>query len=50
MVAATSTSAFAQDDDAFHYNRLLGRGINLVNALAGHRRAGGVTLAADYFA
>ena len=49
LMAATSTSAFAQDD-AFHYNRLLGRGINLVNALAGHRRAGGVTLAADYFA
>jgi len=34
LMAATSTSEFAQDD-AFHYNRLLGRGINLVTALDG---------------
>ena len=35
LVAATSTSAFARDDDAFDYNRLLGRGINLDSALDG---------------
>ena len=45
LFVATSTSAFAQDDDAFHYNRLLGRGINLGNALDGPREgAWGVTL------
>ena len=50
LFAATSTSAFAQDDDAFHYNRLLGRGINLGNALDGPQEgAWGVTLKADYF-
>jgi endoglucanase len=50
LFAATSTSAFAQDDDAFHYNRLLGRGINLGNALDGPQEgAWGVTLEADYF-
>src|SRR5262249_44300593 len=39
-----------QDDDAFHYNRLLGRGINLGNALDGPQEgAWGVTLEADYF-
>ena len=47
LFAATSTPAFAQDDDAFHYNRLLGRGINLGNALDGPQE--GVTLEADYF-
>jgi endoglucanase len=50
LVAATGTLAFAQDDDAFYYNRLLGRGINLGNALDGPREgAWGVTLEADYF-
>src|SRR5260370_3658937 len=50
LFAATSTSAFAQDDDAFHYNRLLGRGINLGNALdAPQEGARGVTLEDDYF-
>ena len=50
LFAAASVSAFAQDDGAFHYNRLLGRGINLGNALDGpHEGAWGVTLKADYF-
>ena len=50
LFAAASVSAFAQDDDAFHYNRRLGRGINLGNALDGpHEGAWGVTLKADYF-
>src|SRR5215831_16747001 len=50
LFAAASVSAFARDDDAFHYNRLLGRGINLGNALDGpHEGAWGVTLKADYF-
>ena len=50
LVAATGTLAFAQDDDAFYSNRLLGRGINLGNALDGPREgAWGVTLEADYF-
>ena len=50
LFAATSMPAFAQDDDAFRYNRLLGRGINLGNALDGpHEGAWGVTLKADYF-
>jgi hypothetical protein len=44
LVAATGTLAFAQDDDAFYSNRLLGRGINLGNALDGPREgAWGVT-------
>jgi hypothetical protein len=33
MVAAAGSVAFAQDEDAFYYNGLLGRGINLGNAL-----------------
>jgi endoglucanase len=50
LFAAAGMSAFAQDDDAFRYNRLLGRGINLGNALdAPHEGAWGVTLKADYF-
>ena len=50
LFAAASVSAFAQIDDAFHYNRLLGRGINLGNALdAPHEGAWGVTLKADYY-
>jgi len=50
LFAATSMPAFAQDDDAFHYNRVLGRGINLGNALeAPQEGAWGVTLEADYF-
>src|SRR5262249_29419209 len=50
LFAAAGMSAFAQDDDAFRYNRLLGRGINLGNALDGpHEGAWGVTLKADYF-
>jgi endoglucanase len=50
LFAAAEISAFAQDDDAFRYNRLLGRGINLGNALdAPHEGAWGVTLKADYF-
>jgi len=37
------TSALSQDEEAFHYNRMLGRGINLGNALgcaAGGRLGG----------
>src|SRR5262249_34977095 len=34
LTEATSTSEFGQDE-AFHYNRLLDRGINLVTALGG---------------
>ena len=50
LFAAASMSAFAQDDDAFHYNRLLGRGINLDSALNGPQEgAGRVTLEANYF-
>jgi endoglucanase len=50
LVAATSTSAFARDDDAFDYNRLLGRGINLDSALDGPQEgAWRVTLEANYF-
>ena len=50
ILAVTSTSASSQQDDAFHFNRLLGRGINLGNALDGPREgAWGVTLEADYF-
>jgi endoglucanase len=50
LFAATSTPAFAQDEDAFQYNRLLGRGINLGAALEGPQEgAWGVTLEADYF-
>src|SRR5215469_18647927 len=50
LFAAAEISAFAQDDAAFRYNRLLGRGINLGNALdAPHEGAWGVTLKADYF-
>ena len=50
LVAATSTSAFARDDDAFDYNRLLGRGINLDSALNGPQEgAWRVTLEANYF-
>src|SRR5262249_60878224 len=50
LFAAASVLAFAQNDDAFHYNRLLGRGINLGNALDGpYEGAWGVTLKADYF-
>src|SRR5262245_36899376 len=50
LFAATSTLAIAQVDGAFHYNRLLGRGINLGNALDGPQEgAWGVTLEADYF-
>src|SRR5262245_43788128 len=50
LFAATSMPAFGQDDDAFHYNRVLGRGINLGNALeAPQEGAWGVTLEADYF-
>src|SRR5260370_26798507 len=49
LFAATSTSAFAQDD-AFQYNGLLGRGSNLGKALDGPQEgAWGVTLEADYF-
>ena len=50
LFAAAGISAFAQDDAAFRYNRLLGRGINLGNALDAPREgAWGVTLKADYF-
>ena len=44
LVAATGTLAFAQDDDAFYSNRLLGRGINLGNALDGPREGAWVSL------
>ena len=43
LFAAAGMSAFAQDDDAFRYNRLLGRGINLGNALDGPTREPGVS-------
>ena len=50
ILAVTSTSASSQQDDAFHFNRLLGRGINLGNALDGPQEgAWGVTLEAGYF-
>jgi len=50
LFAATSRSAFARDDDAFHYNRLLGRCINLDSALDGPQKgAWRVTLEANYF-
>src|SRR5262249_18053514 len=50
LVAATSTSAFARDDDAFDYNRLLGPGINLDSGLDGPQEgAWRVTPEANYF-
>src|SRR5262249_4330280 len=50
LFAATTALAIAEVDDAFHYNRLLGRGINLGNGLDGPQEgAWGVTLEADYF-
>jgi endoglucanase len=50
ILAVTSTSACSQEDDAFQSNRLLGRGINLGNALDGPQEgAWGVTLEAGYF-
>jgi endoglucanase len=46
--AATLTAN--PDKDAFHDNRLLGRGVNLGNALeAPHEGAWGITLKPDYF-
>jgi hypothetical protein len=50
LLCAPSMLASSQDGDAFHYNRLLGRGINLGNALDGPQEgAWGVTLETDYF-
>jgi hypothetical protein len=43
-ILAVSTSASSQQDDAFHFNRLLGRGINLGNALDGPREGAWVSL------
>src|SRR5438874_10364757 len=50
-LAALGTSVRADDKkDATHYNRLLGHGINLGNALEAPReRAWGLTLEEDYF-
>jgi hypothetical protein len=42
ILAVTSTSASSQQDDAFHFNRLLGRGIDLGTGLMGHRKGPGV--------
>lgn len=43
-------SAADADKDAFHFNKLLGRGINLGNALEAPKEGDwGVTLEADYF-
>jgi endoglucanase len=43
-------SASEEDKDAFHYNRLMGRGINLGNALEAPKEGDwGITLQADYF-
>jgi endoglucanase len=48
--AFAGTARAADDKDAFHYNRLLGRGVNLGNALEAPREgAWGITLEADYF-
>jgi endoglucanase len=50
LIAAISAACAQEDDDVFRYNRLLGRGINLGNAMDGPREgAWGVTLEADYF-
>jgi endoglucanase len=50
MVAALAPSATAQEKDAFAYNRMLGRGINLGNALdAPSEGEWGITLEAEYF-
>jgi endoglucanase len=51
FLLAVETSAFSAEHlDAFHYNRLLGRGINLGNALDAPREgAWGVTLKSKYF-
>jgi endoglucanase len=47
---ALHTFAFSAEDEAVHYNRLLGRGINLGNALDAPREgAWGVTLKSKYF-
>jgi endoglucanase len=50
VVATRERGAVAAEPDAFAYNRLLGRGINLANALdAPHEGDWGVTLKAEYF-
>jgi endoglucanase len=47
---ASATPAFGAEDEAQHHNELLGRGINLGNALEAPREgAWGVTLKAQYF-
>src|SRR6516165_8804601 len=50
FLEARSASEGLQEKDAFHYNRLLGRGINLGNALEAPKEGDwGITLQADYF-
>jgi endoglucanase len=49
MLSGTAPAADAEKD-AFHFNRLLGRGVNLGNALEAPREgAWGLTLKPDYF-
>src|SRR4051794_25399343 len=50
LLALANTSTLSQDDGASHYNRMLGRGINLGNALdAPQEGAWGVKLEDSYF-
>jgi len=50
VFALEARSADEEVKDAFHYNRLLGRGINLGNALEAPKEGDwGITLQADYF-
>jgi endoglucanase len=50
FLPAINTPVFSAEDEARHYNRLLGRGINLGNALeAPQEGARGVTLKSRYF-
>jgi len=50
FLEARSASEGLQEKDAFHLNRLLGRGMNLGNALEAPKEGDwGITLQADYF-
>jgi endoglucanase len=50
LAAALPSSEAQETRDAFHYNRLLGRGVNLGNALEAPREGEwGVTLREEYF-
>ncbi len=50
MALAAATAGAAEPQDAFDYNRLLGRGVNLGNALdAPSEGEWGITLKAEYF-